>query len=174
MLFTTTPTVEGHVVKRYCGVLATEVIFGANVFKDMFAGWTDVLGGRSSEYEKVFADAREQALSQLRKKAEGFRADAVINIKFAYQVLGEKNGMMMVAATGTAVVLEKSEALKAEESKDSSDHEARFMVSMTGRELGPFSKVQMRDLLADFKISEGTGVRFEDGKWAGTVAEVTK
>lgn len=104
MLMSTTSIVEGKPVSRYLGVVTGEAIIGANVFRDMFAVVRDIVGGRSATYEKGLAEAREVAMSEMEKKAQELGANAVIGIDIDYEVLGQNNGMLMVAVSGTAVV----------------------------------------------------------------------
>lgn len=106
MELTTTPSMEGRKVTRYCGVVAGEAVLGANVFKDMFAGIRDIVGGRSGSYEKELRKARKIALDELAEQARELGANAVVGIDIDYEVLGEKNGMLMVSASGTAVIVE--------------------------------------------------------------------
>ncbi len=105
MLMTTTPTIEGQRITRYCGVVAGEAILGANIFKDLFAGIRDLVGGRSGTYEKELQRARDIAMKELAERAEELGANAVVGIDLDYEVMGEKNGMLMVSASGTAVVI---------------------------------------------------------------------
>jgi len=106
MLMTTTPTIEGRTIRNYHGVVAGEAIIGANVFKDMFAAVRDIVGGRSGAYEKTLRSARETAFADLAEAAGRLGANAVVGVDIDYEVLGEKNGMLMVAVSGTAVTLE--------------------------------------------------------------------
>ena len=106
MELTTTPSMEGRKITRYCGIVAGEAVLGANVFKDMFASVRDIVGGRSGTYEKVLRKARQIALDELSEQARELGANAVVGIDLDYEVLGEKNGMLMVSASGTAVVVE--------------------------------------------------------------------
>ena len=106
MLITTTPTIEGKRITRYCGVIAGEAILGANLFKDLFAGIRDLVGGRSATYEKELQRAREIALQELEERAGLLGANAVVGVDLDYEVLGQGNGMLMVSASGTAVVVE--------------------------------------------------------------------
>src|ERR1700679_100344 len=108
MLLVKTPTIEGKNVKRYLGVVGAEIILGANALRDVYALFTDVFGGRSAKYEDVFDKARKQALDALASKAARLGADAVLNLRFYYLVLGKDNGMMMVAVSGTAAKLTAS------------------------------------------------------------------
>ena len=103
MLITTTPSVEGQRITRYCGVVCGEAILGANIFKDLFAGIRDLVGGRSGTYERELQRARDIALEELRERAAALGANAIVGVDFDYEVLGEANGMMMVTVSGTAV-----------------------------------------------------------------------
>ncbi len=105
MIVTTTPQIEGRSITRYCGVVAGEAILGANVFKDLFAGLRDIVGGRSATYERELQRAREIALKELQERAQELGANAVVGVDLDYEVLGQGNGMLMVSASGTAVVL---------------------------------------------------------------------
>jgi len=104
MLLSTTSIVDGRPVSRYLGVVTGEAIIGANIFRDMFAAVRDVVGGRSGTYEKALNEAREVAMGEMQKRAEALGANAVIGIDIDYEVLGQNNGMLMVAVSGTAVV----------------------------------------------------------------------
>ncbi|MDI9857369.1 heavy metal-binding domain-containing protein [Comamonas sp. 17RB] len=106
MIVTTTPTIEGQSITRYCGVVAGEAILGANMFKDMFAGIRDLVGGRSATYERELQKAREIALRELQERAAALGANAVVGVDLDYEVLGQGNGMLMVSASGTAVVVQ--------------------------------------------------------------------
>jgi len=104
MLMTTTSIVEGQPVSRYLGVVTGEAIIGANVFRDIFASVRDIVGGRSATYEKGLAEARTVAMEEMEQRASALGANAVIGIDLDYEVLGQKNGMLMVSVSGTAVV----------------------------------------------------------------------
>ena len=106
MQLTTTPSIEGKRVTKYCGVIAGEAILDANLFKDLFAGVRDLVGGRSGTYEKELQRAREIALEELRQRAQDLGANAVIGIDIDYEIMGKDNGMLMVSASGTAVIVE--------------------------------------------------------------------
>ncbi|BBL26476.1 MULTISPECIES: heavy metal-binding domain-containing protein [Comamonas] len=106
MIVTTTPSIEGQSITRYCGVVAGEAILGANMFKDMFAGIRDLVGGRSATYERELQKAREIALRELQERAAALGANAVVGVDLDYEVLGQGNGMLMVSASGTAVVVQ--------------------------------------------------------------------
>jgi uncharacterized protein YbjQ (UPF0145 family) len=104
MLVTTTSIIEGRPVSRYLGVVTGEAIIGANILRDVFATVRDIVGGRSGTYEKALAEARETAMAEMRTKAQELGATAVIAVDIDYEVLGQNNGMLMVAVSGTAVV----------------------------------------------------------------------
>lgn len=106
MLITTTPSIEGKRITRYCGIVTGEAILGANVFKDIFAGIRDLVGGRSGTYEKELQRARDIALHELEERAAAVGANAVVGVDLDYEVLGQTNGMLMVSASGTAVTVE--------------------------------------------------------------------
>ena len=105
MLITTTPTIEGRPIQEYRGIVSGEVIIGANVFKDFMAGLRDFFGGRSGSYEKVLIEAKEAALKEMTDRAEAMRANAVVGVDFDYETLGQGGSMIMVACSGTAVVI---------------------------------------------------------------------
>lgn len=105
MIITTTPTVEGHQIVEYHGVVFGEVITGINFVKDFFAGIRNVVGGRSGSYEKELTKARTEALSEMGQRAQQMGANAVVGVDVDYEVMGADNGMMMVSATGTAVTI---------------------------------------------------------------------
>jgi uncharacterized protein YbjQ (UPF0145 family) len=105
MILTTTQTIEGRTIVEYKGIVFGEVISGVNIFKDFGAGIRNLIGGRSSSYEKELLEARRKALSELEERARLMGADAVVGIDIDYEVLGEGGGMLMVTASGTAVRL---------------------------------------------------------------------
>jgi uncharacterized protein YbjQ (UPF0145 family) len=105
MIVSTTPTIEGRPVRDYLGVVAGEAILGANIFRDVFAGIRDVIGGRSGSYEKVLREAREEAMKEMEQAARRLGADAIIGIDYDYETLGDTGSMLMVAVSGTAVRL---------------------------------------------------------------------
>ena len=103
MLLTTTNTIEGKTIEHYYGMVTGEAIIGANLFKDIFAAITDVVGGRSGAYEQALKDAKEIALRELQEAATRLGANAVIAIDLDYETVGKQGGMLMVSASGTAV-----------------------------------------------------------------------
>lgn len=106
MIVTTTPNIEGRRVIKYCGVVAGEAVLGANLFKDMFAGIRDLVGGRSGTYERELQRARDIAFEELQAHAVAAGGNAVVGVDIDYEVLGKENGMLMVSVSGTAVVVE--------------------------------------------------------------------
>ncbi|WP_294720044.1 heavy metal-binding domain-containing protein [Prevotella sp.] len=105
MIITTTPMIEGSPVREYKGIVTSEVIIGANAFRDLFASIRDVFGGRSSSYEKVFAKARNNAMDEIKEQAEQLGANAIVGVKVDYETVGESNSMLMVICCGTAVLV---------------------------------------------------------------------
>lgn len=105
MILTTTPTVEGKEIISYQGIVFGEVISGVDFVKDFFAGMSNFFGGRSSSYEEELTKARETALYELEQRAQARGANAVVGIDIDYEVLGTDNGMLMVTASGTAVIV---------------------------------------------------------------------
>ncbi len=106
MILTTTPTIEGHTITEYKGVVFGEVISGVNFIKDFKASLRDFVGGRSGSYEQELINARNQALRELEERARQMNADAVVGIDMDYEVLGQSGSMLMVSASGTAVKLQ--------------------------------------------------------------------
>jgi uncharacterized protein YbjQ (UPF0145 family) len=105
MILSTTTLIEGRPVRDYLGVVTGEVIVGANIFKDLFAGVRDIVGGRAGAYENTLRDARAEAFRELAAEAQQKGADAVIGIDIDYEVLGQGGSMLMVTVSGTAVKL---------------------------------------------------------------------
>ena len=105
MIITTTPTIEGHPVKDYCGVVTSEVIIGANAFKDFLASFRDFFGGRSKTYEKVFNEARQNGFKEIIDQTTAMGGNAIVGVHLSYETLGENNSMLMVVCSGTAVVI---------------------------------------------------------------------
>ena len=101
MIITTTPTVEGHPIEEYLGIVTGEAILGAHIGRDILASITDIVGGRSAEYEDEVRKARAIALEEMAAEATGKGANAVVGVDIDYEVI--RQGMLMVAASGTAV-----------------------------------------------------------------------
>jgi uncharacterized protein YbjQ (UPF0145 family) len=104
MLVLTTPTVEGKKIVKYLGLVSGEAIMGANVFKDLFAGIRDIVGGRAAAYEKELRKAKEIAISEMMEEARKLGANAILSVDLDYETVGQS--MLMVSASGTAVVVE--------------------------------------------------------------------
>lgn len=102
-LATLTPPSDQVRIEKYLGLVNGEAIIGANIFRDMFSSIRDVVGGRAGGYERALSGARDAAVEDMIAAARELGADGVVGMDFDYEVLGEKNGMMMVAVSGTAV-----------------------------------------------------------------------
>ena len=105
MIITSTPTVEGRQITEYKGIVSGEVILGANLFKDFFAGIRDIIGGRANGYERVLLEAKEKAFEELEIEARLRGADAIVGVDLDYETLGQRGSMLMVSVSGTAVKL---------------------------------------------------------------------
>ena len=105
MIMTTTPQVEGYQIREYKGVVTGETIIGANFMKDIFAGIRDIVGGRSASYEKVLRRAKDTSMQEMMQRAQEMGANAIVGIDIDYEAIGESNSMLMVATSGTAVVI---------------------------------------------------------------------
>jgi uncharacterized protein YbjQ (UPF0145 family) len=105
MILSTTPTIEGHTIREYKGVVTGETIIGANFVKDFFAGIRDIVGGRSASYEKVLREAKDSALQEMMERANMMGANAIVGIDLDYETIGANGSMLMVAVSGTAVVI---------------------------------------------------------------------
>lgn len=106
MLITTTNTVEGKKIIKYIGLVTGETIIGANLFRDLFAGISDIVGGRSGSYEQVLKEAKNTAIQEMQQYAASMGANAVIGVDLDYETVGSGGSMLMVTACGTAIVLE--------------------------------------------------------------------
>ncbi|HVE50459.1 MAG TPA: heavy metal-binding domain-containing protein [Casimicrobiaceae bacterium] len=106
MIVSTTPTLEGRRIVRYVGIASGEAIVGANIVRDLFASVRDIVGGRAGAYENVLANARETAITEMRENAERMGANAVVGVDLDYETLGSNGSMLMVCASGTAVLIE--------------------------------------------------------------------
>jgi len=105
MLLSTTTQIEGYPIREYKGIVTGETIIGANFMKDLFAGIRDIVGGRSSSYEKVLRKAKDTAMQEMIERAQEMGANAIVGIDIDYETIGESNSMLMVATSGTAVVI---------------------------------------------------------------------
>jgi len=105
-LVVTTPTLEGKTIVKYLGIVSGEAILGANIFKDIFAGIRDIVGGRSAAYEKELRRAKEIAIAEMTEQAQQLGANAVVGVDLDYETIGSRGGMLMVSTSGTAVLVE--------------------------------------------------------------------
>ena len=106
MLVSTTDSIEGRKIARYIGLVSGDAVMGTNVFRDMFAGLRDIVGGRSGAYEKELKQAKRLALEEMVEEATELGADAIVGVDLDYEHLGsEGRSMLMVSANGTAVRL---------------------------------------------------------------------
>ena len=105
MLMTTTNTLEGTPIQHYLGIVSGEAILGANLMKDLFASVRDIVGGRSGAYEDVLQRAREQAIAEMRTRAATLGANAVVGVDLDYETVGSSGSMLMVTASGTAILV---------------------------------------------------------------------
>ena len=105
MILTTTPQIEGRPIQRYLGVVTGETIIGANFVKDFFAGIRDIVGGRSASYENVLREAKETSMREMMDRAQAMGANAIVGIDIDYETIGANSSMLMVATSGTAVVI---------------------------------------------------------------------
>ncbi len=103
MLVTTTPSIEGKKIGEYYGLVSGEAIMGANLFKDLFASITDIVGGRSGAYEKELRTAKDIAIAEMCQQAQTMGANAVLAVDLDYETIGKGGSMLMVTACGTAV-----------------------------------------------------------------------
>lgn len=106
LILTTTPTIEGKKITIYYGIVTGEAIIGANLFRDIFAGIRDIVGGRSGSYEEVLREAKDNAISEMTENARRMGANAVVGIDLDYETVGTNGSMLMVTASGTAVFTE--------------------------------------------------------------------
>ena len=106
MLVTTTSTLDGMRITKYLGLVSGEAILGANIFRDLFAGIRDIVGGRSAAYEQELRRAKDIAVQEMLEQAKGLGANAVVGVDLDYETVGQSGGLLMVSASGTAVVIE--------------------------------------------------------------------
>jgi len=109
MLVLTTPTIEGKKIVKYHRLVSGEAILGANIFKDFLAGIRDIVGGRSAAYEKELRRAKQIAIEEMKEEAQALGGNAVVGIDLDYETIGvgQTGNMLMVSASGTAVVYEE-------------------------------------------------------------------
>ena len=105
MILSTTPQIEGRPIREYKGVVTGETIIGANFVKDFLAGIRDIVGGRADSYEKVLMEAKETSMREMMQRAQALGANAIVGIDIDYETIGANGSMLMVATSGTAVVI---------------------------------------------------------------------
>lgn len=105
MILSTTPSIEGHTIHEYKGVVTGETIIGANFVKDIFASIRDFVGGRSGSYEKVLQEGKDISMKEMMERAQALGANAIVGIDIDYETIGSNGSMLMVATSGTAVVI---------------------------------------------------------------------
>ncbi len=105
MILSTTPTIEGHPIREYRGIVTGETIIGANIVKDFLAGIRDFIGGRSGSYESVLREAKDTALREMNERAAALGCNAIVGIDLDYETVGSSGSMLMVTCSGTAVVV---------------------------------------------------------------------
>jgi uncharacterized protein YbjQ (UPF0145 family) len=103
MLISTTSTLDGKPITAYLGLVSGEAILGANIFRDIFAGIRDIVGGRSAAYEQELRKAKAIAVQEMIEQAQALGANAIVGVDLDYENLGQSGGMLMVSACGTAV-----------------------------------------------------------------------
>ena len=106
MLISTTSTLDGKRITKYLGLVSGEAILGANIFRDLFAGIRDIVGGRSAAYEQELRKAKDIAIQEMTEQAQALGANGVVGVDLDYETVGQSGGMLMVSASGTAVVIE--------------------------------------------------------------------
>jgi uncharacterized protein YbjQ (UPF0145 family) len=106
LILTTTPNLEGKKITNYYGIVSGEAIIGANLFRDIFAGIRDIVGGRSGSYEEVLREAKQNAMDEMEENARRLGANAVVGVDLDYETVGSNGSMLMVTAAGTAVFVE--------------------------------------------------------------------
>jgi uncharacterized protein YbjQ (UPF0145 family) len=106
LVLSTTPTLENKKISAYLGIVTGESIIGANLFRDIFAGIRDIVGGRSGSYEEVLREAKDNALTEMEENARRLGATAVVGVDLDYETVGANGSMLMVTASGTAVITE--------------------------------------------------------------------
>ncbi len=106
MIITTTSVLDGRRITKYLGLVTGEAILGANIFRDIFAGIRDIVGGRSAAYEQELRKAKTIAVQEMTEQAQALGANAIVGVDLDYENVGQSGGMLMVSASGTAVICE--------------------------------------------------------------------
>jgi uncharacterized protein YbjQ (UPF0145 family) len=105
MIILTTPSIEGREIEKYLGVVSGNAVLGTNIFRDIFAGIKDIVGGRMGQYEDVLEKAQELAIEEMKEKAEKLGANAIIGVNISFNTIGQASSMLMVNVVGTAVLI---------------------------------------------------------------------
>ena len=162
MLCVTSDSIEGKAIVSNLGLVAVEVVIGANMFRELLAAVAETSGRRSSTYERVLEEARSSALADLEAKAIALKADAILSLRFQYLDLVDRGGtMMMCAAYGTAVRLARSEADRRMDKERDAEESPLYFVVVAAKERGPLSLTQLRELHTAGKIEPETIVRVD-------------
>ena len=103
MLLSTTSVLDRKRITSYHGLVTGEAILGANIFRDLFAGIRDIVGGRSAAYEQELRKAKDIAIQEMTEQARALGANAVVGVDLDYETVGQGGSMLMVSASGTAV-----------------------------------------------------------------------
>ena len=106
MILSTTSSLDGRKAVKYLGLVSGDAILGANIFRDFFASVRDIVGGRSAAYEAELRKAKDIALGEMREQARHLGANAIVGIDIYYETIGASASMLMVSASGRAVVVE--------------------------------------------------------------------
>jgi len=108
MIVTTTSSIDGHNIIEYLGICTGEAIIGANIVRDVFANVRDIVGGRSGSYETIIRDGKDTAIAEMQAQALQMGANAIVGVDLDYEVVGDRGSMLMVVASGTAVIVNQS------------------------------------------------------------------
>ena len=110
MIVTTTDVIQGAIIETYLGIVTSEVVYGTNALRDLFAGIRDFIGGRTGSYERVFEQGQLDAIRELEERAQRLGADAVIGIEIDTGTINvdQQGALLLITASGTAVKLRRS------------------------------------------------------------------
>ena len=104
MIVVTSPTVSGKTIIRTIGLVSGNTIRARHVGKDILAMLRNLVGGEITEYAKLLAESREQAVDRMIAQAEKVDANAIVSMQFSTSVI--MGGAAEMMAYGTAVVVE--------------------------------------------------------------------